>query len=198
VALPRLGNPKQLAARLAREATDADLLSELDKASSAFRTAVGHVVTLGQDLDYEALGHGGSSLLLPGPYPIVVDETHPFTVSIDGEELDATTFTLYKRAGIVTRKSGRIWPAPPAAILVTFWHGYTATAPTGTEEQQKGYLVGLPESIQDAVLERAEHGLAVALNVASQTVLGDTIAFRQGETQTWTDAVAAYGASWES
>ncbi len=198
MALPRLGNPKQLAARLTLAADDADLLSELDKASSAFRVAVGHNVTLGQEIDYEALGHGGRSLLLPGPYPIVVDNTHLFSISIEGEVLDPATFTLYKRSGIVTRKDGRIWPSPPASILVSFWHGVTATAPAGPAPADAGYLVGLPEPIQDAVLERAEQGLAVAGNVASQTVLGDTIAFRTGESQSWSDAVAAFGSSWES
>lgn len=192
MALPALANPAELAVLTGRNASDGTLLAALREASRAFRAAVRHQVTRVRDVDRQLDGNGSRVLVLPRPFPIVVDVDNTFSISVDGELVPADRYRLNRAEGRITLK-GYHWPIPPADITVTYTHGYLATVPTGGDAG--GPLVGLPEEIQGVVLERAQIELNTEHGVQSRTVLGDTIAFGSsaiGTTQRWVDVVAAY------
>lgn len=193
MALPALANPAELAVLTGRNASDGNLLAALREASRAFRAAVRHQVTRVRDVDRQLDGNGSRVLVLPRPFPIVVDTgDNTFAISVDGELVPADRYRLNRAEGRITLK-GYHWPIPPADITVTYTHGYAATVPTG--EAAGGPLLDLPEEIQGVVLERAQIELNTEAGVQSRTVLGDTIAFGSsaiGTTQRWVDVVAAY------
>ena len=193
MALPALANPAELATLTGRNASDGNLLAALREASRAFRAAVRHQVTRVRDVDRQLDGNGSRVLVLPRPFPIVVDDgDNAFSISVDGELVPADRYRLNRAEGRITLK-GYHWPIPPADITVTYTHGYLATVPTG--EAAGGPLLDLPEEIQGVVLERAQIELNTEAGIQSRTVLGDTIAFGSsaiGTTQRWVDVVAAY------
>lgn len=190
--LPNLANPAELAPLVGRPANDSSLLSALREASRAFRGAVRHPVTRTREVGYELDGTGGRFLRLPAPYPVIVDDDNTFELRLDDVVVPATSYRLNRRLGILTTHSG-VWPVPPRSLEVDFTHGYLATVPTG--EDSAGPLVGLPEDIQGAVLERAQIELNVTPGVSARTVLGDSITFggsAVGATQKWAEVVAVY------
>lgn len=192
MALPSLANPAELAVLTGRNAADGNLLAALREASRAFRGAVRHQVTRVRDEDRQLDGNGSRVLVLPRPFPIVVDDDNTFEISVDGELVPADRYRLNRAEGRITLK-GYHWPEPPADITVTYTHGYDATLPTG--EAASGPLPGVPEDIQGAVLERAQIELNATPGIQSKTVLGDSITFGSsaiGATQRWVDVVAVY------
>lgn len=193
MALPALANPAELAVLTGRNASDGNLLAALREASRAFRGAVKHQVTRVRDVDRQLDGNGARVLVLPRPFPIVVDDDdNTFEISVDGDLVDPSNYRLNRAEGRVTLK-GYHWPIPPADITVTYTHGYAATVPTG--EAASGPLLDLPEDIQGAVLERAQIELNATPGVESKTVLGDSVKFggsAVGSTQKWVDVVALY------
>lgn len=194
MALPALANPAELAVLTGRAASDGTLLAALREASRAFRGAVKHQVTRVRDTDRQLDGNGSRVLLLPRPFPILVDIDNTFVISVDGDVVPADRYRLNRAEGRITLH-GYHWPIPPADITVTYTHGYDAALPTGDAAAVAGPLPGVPEDIQGAVLERAQIELNVDKGVTSRTVLGDTIAFGSsavGSTQRWVDVVALY------
>lgn len=193
-ALPNLASPAQLAALTGRSAGDTTLLAELAAASRAFRGAVHHPVTLTTDDELQLDGNGSRLLQLPRPLPVVVDEEHPFVISIEGVELEAgVDYRLNRRTGAITRTRGRVWPIPPCEILVTYSHGYEAELVASGDDA--GLLTGVPDDIQGVVLERAQIGLNTTPGIQARTVLGDSVTYGSsaiGATQQWSDVVAQY------
>lgn len=190
--LPALANPAELAVLTGRNAADGNLLAALREASRAFRGAVRHQVTRVRDVDRQLDGNGSRVLVLPRPFPIVVDDDNTFEISVDGELVPADRYRLNRAEGRITLK-GYHWPVPPADIEVTYTHGYDATLPTG--DAAAGPLPGVPEDIQGAVLERAQIELNTEHGIQSKTVLGDSTTFGSsaiGATQRWADVVALY------
>jgi hypothetical protein len=192
-ALPALANPAELAALTGRSQADGTLLAALREASRAFRGAVRHEVTRRRDVDLQLEGTGSRELRLPRPFPVVVDVDNTFEVKIDGDVVPASRYRLKRDTGRLTLTAGYVWPIAPRDITVTYTHGFLATVPTG--QDVAGPLVGLPEDIQGAVLERAQIDLNVTKGLTQRTVLGDTMAFggsSVGTTQRWVDVVAVY------
>jgi hypothetical protein len=193
VALPLLANPAELAASSGRSASDGTLLAALREASRAFRGAVRHEVTQRRDEGYQLEGNGARALLLPRPFPIVVDEDdNTFEISIDGDLVPAERYRLNRRTGLVQLIPGYVWRRG-CDLTVTYTHGYLATVPTGSGAS--GPLVGLPEDIQGVVIERALIEMNVTPGVTQRSVLGDSISFggsAVGATQRWSDVVAVY------
>lgn len=190
--LPPLANPAELAVLTGRNAADGTLLAALREASRAFRGAVHHQVTRVRDIDRQLDGNGSRVLVLPRPFPIVVDVDNTFTIAVDGDVVDASRYRLNRAEGRITL-NGYAWPIPPADITVTYTHGYDASLPTG--DAAAGPLPGVPEDIQGAVLERARIELNVDPGITSRTVLGDNIQFGSsaiGSTQRWADVVAVH------
>ncbi len=194
-ALPPLALPSELAGITGRSAGDQNLVGAIRDASRRFRSAVHHDVTLTVGETVEAIGDGSTILLLPA-FPVVVDDTHELTVTVDGTDLTAfSDFRIDKRRGILERVGYRFWPRGVGRIEVTYSHGYTpalVAAAGGLPER----LEGIPEDIQGAVLGMAQILLNITPGVASKTVLGDTTQFGAassvGSTQEWVDAVANY------
>lgn len=191
--LPALANPAELAKLTGRAANDSQLLAALTEASRRFRMAVRHPVTLVEAEVLEVDGKGGAQFRLARPFPIVSIDS----ITIDGVEVPEANYRVNKRNGIVTAKAG-VWPRPPAAIEVTYTHGYAVSTPTGSVPAgwpSDGPLVGLPEDVQGVVLEMAQILLNTEKGVTSKTVLGDSTTFGSaavGVTQGWSDAVAIY------
>lgn len=191
--LPALANPAELAVLTGRPANDGNLLASLAAASRAFRAAVRHEVTRVREVDRQLDGNGSRVLVLPRPFPVVVDADNSFAISIDGELVPPTRYRLNRARGIVTLAAHFVWPWPPADITVTYTHGYDAALPV--TPRTRGPLPGVPEDIQAAVLERAQIELNTTPGVQSRTVLGDSVTFGSsaiGATQKWADVVEFY------
>lgn len=189
--LPALANAAELSKLIGRPANDSQLLSGLAEASRRFRLAVRHPVSLVTAEVLEVDGKGSTQFRLARPFPIV----SVASITIDDELVPATNYRVNKRNGIVTSKVG-VWPRPPAAIEVTYTHGYAVTVPDGTGGwPADGPLIGLPEDIQSVVLEMAQIVVNTEPGLTGKTVLGDSVTFGAsavGATQAWSDAVAFY------
>jgi hypothetical protein len=191
--LPALANAAELSKLTGRPANDSQLLAGLAEASRRFRLAVRHPVTLVTAEVLEVDGKGSTQFRLARPFPIV----SVASITIDGDLVPAENYRVNKRNGIVTSKVG-VWPRPPAAIEVTYTHGYAAVIPSGTVPAgwpADGPLAGLPEDIQSVVLEMAQIVLNTEPGLTGKTVLGDSVTFGSsavGATQAWSDAVAFY------
>lgn len=189
--LPALANALELAKLTGRSAADTQLLASLVEASRRFRLAVGHPVSLVTADVLEVDGKGGAQFRLAPPLPIIAITQ----ITVDDVIVDPTDYRVNKRNGIVTRRSG-CWPYPPAAIEVTYTHGYEVTVPDGSNGwPADGPLIGLPETIQSVVLEQARLIMNTDPGITSKTVLGDSTTFggaAVGTTQAWTDAVLEY------
>jgi len=187
MALPVLAVAAELAARTGRPVGDQRLVAALVDASRRFRSAVSHDVSLVTD-ELELDGSGSRTILLPAA-PIVSVTS---LVLVTGEVLvDRVHFQIGKRAGLLRRLGGRVWPDALGFAQLTYTHGYDAV--TADED---GALSLLPGDIQGAVLDMAQILMNVTPGVQSKTVLGDTTAFGAaasvGVTQVWTDAVSNY------
>jgi len=190
--LPLLANAAELATLAGRPAADTGLLAALRESSRRFRSATKNQITLVLEDVLEVDGKQSLQFRLARPFPIVW--IHAITV--DGVEVPASLYRVNKRNGIVTSRGG-VWPCPPSSIEVTYDHGYEAQVPPAGNPDWPvtGPLVGLPESIQSAVLEMAQIILNTDPGVQSKTVLGDSITFggsAVGVTQSWSDAVRQF------
>lgn len=189
MALPPLATVEQLAANIGESASNPKLRARLRDASRRFREAAGWPISRTEEELVELNGDGGRILLLPVMYVEKVD-----AVSVDGVALAAGTgYRVDRRAGMLERVDGNVWPAGLARVQVTYTHGFDA------EEKDDDTPPGLkhvPEGIQGAVLGMAETLLNVVPGVVSRTVLGDTIQFGAasavGTTQDWANAVTKY------
>ena len=189
--LPALANPAELSKLVGRPANDSGLLAALAEASRRFRLAVRHPVTLVTGEVLEVDGKGSTQFRLARPFPIVSIAS----ITIDGDLVQPDRYRVNKRNGIVTSRSG-CWPRPPAALEVTYTHGYATSIPDGTGGwPADGPLIGLPETIQSVVLEMAQIVMNTQPGLTGKTVLGDSVTFGSsavGATQAWSDAVAAF------
>lgn len=190
MALPVLARIADLAQRTGRPLGDQRMVAALVTASSRFRGAVHHDVSLVTDEVIELDGSGSRVILLPA-VPVV--SVARLELSDSGAVLvERRDFSVGKKTGILRRlPQGRSWPDVLGYAQLTYTHGYDATPDT-----QTGELSGLPADIQSAVLDMAEILLTVEAGVQSKTVLGDTVAYGSagttGVTQAWSDAVLNY------
>lgn len=188
MANPVLALVSELAALTGRESGDLNLLAALRDASRRFRDGVGHSVHRVEDDVVYFDGSGSRSLIL-GAVPV----ESVSSVLVDGEPLAAGSYSVARRAGILRRRDGAIFPRW-AEVEVTFTHGYDCSVLEAAGDEPER-MPNLPVGIQAAVLEAAEIQMNVPRGVASRTVLGDTVSFggaAVGSTQAWSDAVARY------
>lgn len=199
MSLPTLATPKALSVRVGRPETDQLLLSKLRSASSRFRAAVHHDVSRVVDDVLYLDGPGSRVLLVPGP----IESVGSFVLlSDDGDPANDRTlvrnrdYRISRRDGILTSCFG-FWPAKLEFAKLTYTHGYDA-APDHVDENDASRLAGVPDEIQDAVLDMAEVLVNTELGVQGRTVLGDSVQYGStaavGTTQSWADAVNNY--SW--
>lgn len=167
--LPPLAEAGDLALLLGVPATDGKLLLALARASSRFRGAVRHIVSLADDvvlLD----GNGSQALILPAA-PVVGRPD----VEIDGQTV--TDFSV-SRSGMLRRAGG--WPDGLGNVQVSYTHGYDE----------------IPGDIQDAVLEQAELQYKILAGVQQASLGAQSVTFGTqasvGVTQRWTDAVTSH------
>lgn len=189
MALPPLATVEQLAANVDESPSNPKLKGRLRDASRRFRVAVGWPVSRTEGDVAELNGDGGRILLLPVMYVESVA-----SVRVDGAALPTTgAYRLDRRAGILERCDGQVWPTGLARVEVTYTHGFDAE--TKDNDDPPG-LKFVPEGIQAAVLGMAETLLNTTPGVVSRTVLGDTIQFGAasavGTTQDWVTTVDAY------
>lgn len=168
-----LAESSELATLTRLPANDPELLLGLKRASDRFRGAVGFPVHRVTGDTAELNGNGTSTLLLPA---LAVD-VH--SVSVDGQLLPATSYSVDKSAGILRRKDG-VWPDDLGNVVVGYDHGWES----------------IPGDIQDAVLEHAAT-VALVLTHLQQNSAGSVqesygAAAMVGITAKWADAVARY------
>lgn len=161
-----LADPADLAARLGVAQTDERMLAALRSASARFRAAVRHPVALVTDDVITLDGNGAASLLLPAAPVTAVTR-----VLVQGE---AVTDYQFSRSGMLRRPGG--WPDALGAVQVTYTHGYDP----------------VPAEVAHAVLDAAEAAFNSSDDIASMTVGGQQVTFRQGVSQTWATAVELY------
>lgn len=161
-----LAAPADLAARLGTAETDERMLAALRSASARFRAAVRHPVALVTDDVITLDGNGAASLLLPAA-PV----TRVSRVLVRGQ---AVVDYQWSASGMLRREAG--WPDELGAVEVTYSHGYDP----------------VPAEIAHAVLDTAEAAFNSSDDVASMTVGGQQVTFRQGVSQTWSTAVELY------
>ena len=162
-----LARPEDLAERLGVAATDPRLLSSLRSASARFRAAVRHPVSLVEGETVTLDGDGSRSLVLPTAPVVGVSR-----VAVDGDEV---TDYRWSSAGLLRRTHGQ-WPDDLQAVEVTYSHGYDP----------------IPEEITDVVLNAAETAFTGSQDIASMTVGGQQVTFRQGVSVTWSTVVDLY------
>ncbi len=165
--LADLADVDDLAVRTGRPVGDRSLLSALSRASSRFRGAVRHPVSVIYGDTIVVDGDGSSTLLLPAVPVLAVHDVTVGGVSVTDWELSAD--------GRLRRYSG--WPDRFGSITVTYDHGFDP----------------VPDDVTDAVLEMAAATLNVEPGVSSMSVGGESISFVQaGITQSWSAAVDRY------
>jgi hypothetical protein len=170
-----LANPTDLAAWLGVPEDDPKLLQALAAASSRFRGAVRHPVSL-VVADRRTLdGTGTVSLLLPAAPVLSVDELKlDGAALVEGEDFD------WSADGYLRRLGCQVWPDRLRCIEITYSHGHAA----------------IPEDVAEAVLDQARAMYAVRPGVQSVQVGGQTVTFGAqasvGVTAQWTAAVAAH------
>lgn len=162
-----LADPERLAERLGVAADDPTLLEALRSATARFRAAVRHPVSLVEDDTITLDGTGTRSLVLPAAPVHTVSR-----VAVHGTDI---TNYQWSQMGLL-RRVDDVWPDDLGAVEVTYTHGWDP----------------IPEEIQDVVLNAAEIARARAQDVASVTVGGEQVTFRQGVSQTWSTVVQLY------
>ncbi|MEU1496057.1 mobile element protein [Streptomyces sp. NPDC005732] len=175
-----LADPAELAVKLGREPDDPKVLAALRAASRRFRGQVRHRVTQVVDDVVVLDGTGQESLLLP-----VWPTTAVTEVLLDGQELTEGSDYSWSEAGILRRLGCLWWPDRLRCLQVTYTHGW----PNSWED-------GIPEDIQEVVLERAEASFTIPVGVQSKAVGGQSVTFgaqaASGATEAWTKAVDRY------
>ena len=143
----------------------------LEAASSRFRGAVRHPVSLVEDDVVWLDGDGSRALLLPAAPVLEVS-----SVQVDGAEVEVE----WSDAGVLSRRSGR-WPDRMRAVRVVYSHGYDP----------------VPAEVREAVVAMARY-LAVAqpgvssMQVGGQTVTTSAAAVDATVGGPWDTVVAAY------
>lgn len=173
-----LADPEDLAAWLGVPTTDSRLLQALAAASSRFRGAVRHYVSLVEG-DVTVLdGNGKQSLFLPAAPVVSVS-----AVEVDGEALTYLTDYEWSADGFL-RRIGACWPNRLRCVEVAWTHGFDP----------------VPEDIAEVVLDQARAQYAVRPGVTSMTVGGQSVSFGAqaaiGVTSQWTTAVEKYRLNW--
>ncbi len=162
-----LAAPEALAERLGVDATDPRVWDALRSASARFRAAVRHPVSRIERDTVTLDGTGAGSLLLPAA-PVTALER----VTVDGD--DITEAVQCSADGMLRWPGG--FPDTLGAVQVVYTHGYEP----------------VPDEIADVVLSVAETAYAGAGDVASMTVGGEQITFRQGVSHTWSVVAEQY------
>lgn len=162
-----LAAPEALAERLGVDATDPRVWDALRSASARFRAAVRHPVSRVEGDTVVLDGTGAVSLLLPAAPVIAVER-----VTVDGAEV--TEAVQCSRDGMLRYDAG--FPDGLGVIEVVYTHGYEP----------------VPDEIADVVLSAAETAYAGAGDVASMTVGGEQVTFRQGVSHTWSVVAEQY------
>lgn len=162
-----LAAPEALATRLGVNAADPRLLDALRSATARFRAAVRHPVSRIESDTVILDGTGADSLLLPAA-PVITLER----VTVDGD--DITDDVQCSTDGMMRHPNG--FPDALGAVEVVYTHGYDP----------------IPEEITDVVLSAAETAYAGAGDVASMTVGGEQVTFRQGTSHTWSVVAEQY------
>ena len=169
-----LADPEDLAIWLGVPANDPKLLQALGAASSRFRGAVRHYVSLVADDTVTLDGNGKESLLLPAA-PV----TAVASVELDGEALAEGTDYEWSADGFL-RRVGGCWPDRLRCVDVVWSHGYEP----------------IPEDVSEVVADQARAQYAVRPGLTSMTVGGQSVAFGAqasiGVTSQWTTAVEKY------
>lgn len=169
---PYLASPSDLALRTGLPDTDPKLLQALTRASSRFRDAVGHEVSVVLDDEVDLSGDGTTILHLLAR-PIIGTPT----VTIGGSAV--ADFQTGRRSGMLRRMGG--WAEGLENISVTYSHGYAQ----------------IPEGISNAVLEAAEANMNIMTGIESistgdESVKLSAVLAGGGATPAWTEAVARY------
>lgn len=171
ISLPALASVDDLATLTESSPSSSKLLLSLKRASSRFRGAVGHPVSLITDDTVLLDGDGSQSLLLPAA-PVVGTPS----VKIDG--VLVTNYRTSAARGALRRQEG--WPDDLGGIEVTYSHGFAS----------------IPGDIQDAVLEQAELQYKVLTGVQQASLGAQSVTFgvqaSVGVTQRWAECVARY------
>lgn len=171
--LPPLAPASALAARLGRDASDPQLIAELQAASSRFRSAVRRPITRIENDRIVLDGTGARTLRLPSAPVLDVA-----AVTVGGIDVEV----MASRNGLIRRLDSRLWPDALGAVHVTYTHGFDP----------------VPDDVVDAVLESAEARIAGAhaRGLSSLQVGGISQTFDRamsgGVTQAWSIAVARY------
>lgn len=169
-----LADPADLAVWLGVPADDAKLLQALGAASSRFRGAVRHHVSLVAGDTVTLDGNGKESLLLPAA-PV----TSVASVTLDGEVLVYDADYRWSEDGFL-RRVGRYWPDKLRCIEVVYSHGYAQ----------------IPEDIAEVVIDQARAQYTVRPGLTSMTVGGQSVGFGAqasiGVTSQWTTMVEKY------
>lgn len=167
-----LAEPADLGTLLDKPADDPKLLLHLRSASSRFRGAVGHRVTLVADEQITLDGNGRESLLLP-----VWPTTAVTSVHLDGELLVEGADYQWSHDGLLRRLGCWHWPNRLRCLHVVYSHGWAV----------------IPEDIAEAVLDKAAAMAAIPIGVASKAVGGQSVTFGAqqaiGVTEQWSQAV---------
>lgn len=174
VATDPLADPADLAVWLGVPDTDSKLLAALNAASSRFRGAVRHPVSVVDGDTITLDGNGRESLLLPAAPVTAVG-----SVELDGEPLvDGEGFS-WSQDGFL-RRLGGCWPDRLRCIEVVYSHGYDT----------------VPEEIAEVVIDQARALFAVLPGIQTRTVGGQSVTFGTqaaiGVTAQWTQVVERY------
>jgi hypothetical protein len=179
VAIEFLADQAELAEWLDKPADDPKLLAALRAATRRFRGAVGHPMDLVSDDAVTLDGNGRESLLLP-VWPV----TAVTSVELDGELLIDGTDYSWSEAGMLRRLGYACWPDRLRCIDVVYSHGF------GLD------LEGIPQDVQEAVIDQARTMFTVVPGVQSRAVGGQSVTFGAtaavGVSDQWSKAVARY------
>jgi hypothetical protein len=172
-----LADPAELAVKLGRSEDDPKLVAALRAASRRFRGQVGHRVTLVTNDVVVLDGNGRQSILLPVWPTRAVAE-----VLLDDQVLTEGSDYSWSEAGILRRLGCLLWPDRLRCLQITYTHGW-----------ENSWEDGIPEDIQEAVLERAEAGFTIPVGVQSKAVGGQSLTFgaqaASGATEAWISTV---------
>lgn len=167
-----LADPADLAAWLGVSEADPRLLQSLSAASSRFRGAVRHHVSLiaGDTLTLD--GSGQATFLLPAAPVVAVTSLH-----LDSAELEDGAEFEWSGDGFVRRLGCSVWPNRLRCITVTYTHGHAQ----------------IPADIAEAVIDQARAMYRVQPGVQSVQVGGQSVSYGAqasiGVTAQWSAAV---------
>ncbi|WP_326806649.1 mobile element protein [Streptomyces sp. NBC_01775] len=167
-----LANPADLAAWLGVPENDPKLIQALAAATSRFRGAVRHPVTLVAGDTVTLDGTGCVSLILPAAPVLSVA-----SLELDGEPLVEGEGFDWSADGFLRRLGCQVWPGRLRCVVVTYSHGHAQ----------------VPDDVAEAVIDQARAMYAVRPGVESVQVGGQALKFGAqasiGVTAQWSAAV---------